>query len=119
MATLESNARNAAANAVAGLMNSGTAVFETSADAEVGTCTFGATAFGSASSGVATANAITKDSDAAGGTIEHVTLYTSAAAKVMECTCGTSGAEFTIGSLAINAGDEIDITELKLTMPAS
>lgn len=119
MATLEAAARNAACNGIVDLLNNGTIVFETSGDAEVATCTFGATAFGDAAAGVATANAITKDSDAAGGTIEHVSLYTSASAKLMECTIGTSGAEFTIGSLTITAADEVSISALKVTVPAS
>lgn len=121
MPTLESNARNAAVNAIAALCNSGTIVFETSGNNEVATCTFGATAFAGAITGTATANAITSDSDAAGGTIAHAHLVTSGAAPIMQCTTTATGGggDFELTSLVIGAGDTVQITSLTMTQPAS
>ena len=115
---LESNARNAAIDAVAGLLDLGTIKFETSGDVEVATCTFGATAFGAGAAGVATANAITDDSSATGGVIAQASFYTSGAAKVLECSVGTSGEDINITSLTIGVGDTVSITALTITQPA-
>ena len=90
MATLEAAARNGACNGIVDLLNNGTIVFETSGDAEVATCTFGATAFGDAAAGVATAHATQRISDAAGGTIEQRLHSIRRVRKLMECTIGTS-----------------------------
>jgi hypothetical protein len=117
--TLTDTARNAACNAIVDLLDSGTAKFETSADVEVATCTFGATAFGAAASGVATANAITADSSATGGVIEHLSLYTSGATKLAELTCGVGSGECQCSNLTIGAGDTVSITAMTITVPAS
>lgn len=119
MATLETTARNAAANAVVDLLDGGTLVFETSGDAEVATLTFGTPAFGNATGGVATANSITADSSATGGTVDHASLYTSGAAKVLEATTGTSGAEINLSSLSVGAGANVSCSSLTYTQSAS
>lgn len=119
MPTLTEIARNAACDAIVDQLDGGTVIFETSGNAEVATCTFGTPAFGAASSGLATANSITDDTSASGGTIDHAKLKTSGAAEVMEVTCGTSGAEINLTSLSIGAGDTVSITSLTVTMPAS
>lgn len=121
MATLATIARNAAVDAVAGLLDSGNIRFETSANNEVATCNFGATAFGSASSGTATANSIADDTNATGGTIDHAKLRTSGAAEVMTVTCTATGGggDIELTSLVIGAGDTVSVTSLTLTQPAS
>jgi hypothetical protein len=119
MAVLETVARNAACNAIVDLLDSGTLVFETSADGEVATLSFSATAFGAASSGTASANEIFDDTSAAGGTVAQASLYTSASAKVMECTVGTGGAEINLSSLTVGAGDTVSCSALSITVPAS
>lgn len=121
MATLTDAVRNAMCNAAAGLFNNGTIAFRTSADAEVATCTFGATAFGAAAAGVATANAITPDSSATGGTVAKAVLRTSAPADAITCTATVTGGggEFTASNMTLGAGDTVNVTALTLTMPAS
>ena len=123
MAILETNARNAAANAIVDLIDSGpgagTLEFETSGDVEVATLTFSDPAFGSASLGTATASAITSDLNATGGTIAQASIYTSTGTKILEATVSTSGAEINLSSLNISAGDVVSVTNLTLTVPAS
>ena len=117
--TLETNARNAAANAIAALHNSGTLEFQTSTGAEVATVTFSATAFGAAATGVATANAIAEDTSATGGEAVQFATKTSAAAKILGGTVGTSGTDITIDNTTITAGVTVDLTSFKITVPAS
>jgi len=119
MPTLATIARNAAVDAVAALLNSGDIRFETSGNAQVALCGFGATAFGSAATGSATANAISDDSDADGGTVDHAVLRKSDTSEVMECTCGTSGSDINLSSLTIGAGDTVKVTSFTLSQAAS
>ena len=122
MATLTDTSRNAAVNAVAALCNSGTVKFHTAAHSVVATCTFGATAFGASASGTATANAITDDTNATGGTIDHAHLYKSdGTTDLMSVTCTATGGggDIELSSLSIGAGDTVSITSLTLTQPAS
>ena len=120
MATLATAARNAAADAVAALLNNGTIVGNTSGGSEVFTCTFGATAFAAASVGVATANSIASDSSATGGTVASVLLKTSAPATLITCTATVTGGggDFTASTLTIGAGDTVAVSSLTLTQPA-
>lgn len=117
--TLETNARNAAANAVGALLNGGTLEFQTSGGVEVATLTFDATAFGAAASGVITANAITEDADVTGGTITQFVAKTSAAAAVFGGTVGTSGADINLTSTTLAAGETLSITSFTYTQPAT
>lgn len=123
MPTLETSARNAACNAIVDLIDAGadagTLVFQTSGDAEVATLTFSDPAFGSAASGVATAGAITSDTSATGGTVAQASAFDSNAAKVIEFTVSTSGADINLSSLTIGAGDTVSMSSLTVTMPAS
>lgn len=123
MAVLETAARNAACNAIVDLIDAGagagTLRFETSGDVEVATLTFSDPAFGNAATGVATASAITSDTNATGGTIAQASIYDSDSNKVLEATCGTSGAEINLSSLTIGAGDTVSISSLTVTVPAS
>jgi len=121
MATLTAAARNAGIEAIGALCNSGTIEFQTSGDVEVATCTFGATAFGSGSTGTITANSITDDSSATGGVIDHAKFFTSGAAEVLEATCTVTsgGGDFELTSLTIGAGDTVSVTSLTMTLPAT
>lgn len=123
MPTLETAARNAAADAIVDLLDAGagagTLEFETSGDVEVATLTFSDPAFGSAAAGVATASAITDDTNATGGTIAQASFYDSDSNKVLEATVGTSGADINLSSLTVGAGDTVSISSLTLTVPAS
>jgi hypothetical protein len=121
--------RNAAADAVCSRCNGGTikiysgtrpstADTALSGNTLLATGTFSATAFGAASNGVATANAITKESSApAGGTATFARLYTSGAAPVVDISVGTSGAELTINSATIVLGLEVLFNSCMYTQP--
>lgn len=121
MATLSTTARNAACDALAALFNSGTIEFQTSGHNEVATCTFGATAFGAAVTGVATANAIASDTSATGGTIAHGHMKSSGGTALIDVTVTAvgGGGDITITNLVIGAGDTVSISSLTMTVPAS
>jgi hypothetical protein len=117
--TLQNNARNAAADAIAALHDSGTLVFQTSGDATVATIGFASTAFGAASSGTATANTMTPDTNAAGGTTTKFITRTSASATILAGTVGTSGTDITIDNTVVPSGVTVDLTSFSITVPAS
>lgn len=125
MPTLETAARNAACDAVVDLIDAGagagTLVFETSGDVEVATLTFSDPAFGNAAAGVATANSITSDTDATGGTVAQASLYDSDSNKVCELTVTVTsgGGDIELSSLTIGSGDTVSLSSLTITMPAS
>lgn len=81
--------------------------------------TMNATAFGSASSGSATANAITADSSAdATGTAAFARLYASDGTTCLaQLTVGTSGAELNLSTLSIVSGVNVSVTSMVLTQP--
>jgi hypothetical protein len=120
---LEPAVRNAACDAIVdaidGGAGAGTMEFETSGDAELATLTFSDPAFGAASSGVATASAITSDTSANAGTIAQCSVYTSAPTKLWEWDAGTSGTSIIVSSTSVGAGDTISCSSLTVTMPAS
>lgn len=118
--TLENNARSAACDAVVDLLDGGTIEFQTAGNAEVATLTFGTPAFGAASNGVATANAITSDTDATGGTITKAVFKTSAAAAVFTAsvTATSGGGDIELSSVAIGAGDTVSMSAYTHTQPA-
>lgn len=122
MPTLSTSARNAACDAIVDLLDAGAGpgqlVFRTSGDVEVATLTFSDPAFGAASNGVATADTISEDLSATGGTMTKATLEDSNANIVMTCTAGTSG-EFAMTSAVVAAGVEVAVDSLTVTMPAS
>ena len=98
----------------------GYAMFETSGDVEVAKCTLSDPCAGSASAGVITFNAISSDTDADGGTIDHVSFYAGDATKICEATIATdSTQELQIGNLTITVGSTVGISSLTLTVPAS
>ena len=82
-----------------------------------------ATAFGASTSGTsdglatATANAITSDTNAAGGTAGHFRIKSGAGTVIMQGNVGTSGADLNLNTVTITAGDTVAITSLKATQP--
>lgn len=126
--TLTTAARNAACDAIVDLIDAGTGAgyLEIKSGAstvagtnEVATLAFSDPAFGAASSGVATASAITDDTSATGGTASHFTIFDSDNAAVMQGTVSTSGADLNLSSVTIGAGDTVSISSFTVTMPAS
>lgn len=123
------NSRNVELNALAALMNSGTLAIYTGTQPAtpesavtgtlLGTLTLNATAFGAASGGVITANAITGDTTAdATGTAGYFRIWKSdGTTAVLDGTVGTSGADLNLNSVAIQAGADIEITSLTITLP--
>jgi len=116
--THSSAARSAAADAVVDLLDvggAGTLRFLTSGDAVVATLTFDSTAFGAASAGVATANAITSDTNAVGGTVAKWEARNNANAMVFAGAAGTSGSDINLSSLTVGASDTVSISSLTYT----
>lgn len=122
--------RNSDANAVGTATNVGTTqtggavVFMTSGDVEVATMRMSNPAFGSAASGVITANAITSDSSATGGTVALFKVVDRDDTEVFRGTVGLdgSGADIEmapdVGSLAIAANATVGISTLTYTAGA-
>lgn len=121
MATLSVEARNAAVDAIAGLCDDGSVRFLTVGHSEVATVGFDDPAFNAASSGTAAAKAMTPDTDATGGTIEYAKMLKSDGTSEVfsNLTCGTADTDIILSSLAIGAGDTLNITALTITQPAS
>lgn len=83
---------------------------------------FSATAFGAASNGVATANAITQDSaiDASGTATFFRAFETGGTTVVFQGTCGASGADLNISpSAALVQNGTLSITSMTYTQPKS
>ena len=118
-------ARNAATDAVTTLIGaSGNLVFRitgstvTSPSAAAATLPLSATAFGASSSGTATANAITSDTNAAGNAsaVAFATLQTSGGTVVIQCAVAASGSDINMtGGLTVASGDTVSCSSLTYT----
>lgn len=121
-------AANAAADAMAALLNTGyLRIYDgtqaTDADTALGAQTllaelrFGATAFGAASAGVATANAITADSSAnATGTASWFRcLKSDGTTVVYDGSVGTATSDLVLNTVSIVAAASVTVTALTLT----
>ena len=121
-------ARNAAGDAVVALIGaSGKLAFRLtgtvgSPGTVVATLPLSATAFGAASSGVNTANAITSDTNATGNAspVATATLQTSAGTVVIHCAVAASASDINMSNgLTIAAGDTVSCSSLTYTaLPA-
>jgi hypothetical protein len=100
-----------------------TNVSDASSGTLLGTCTFSATAFGAAATGVATAAAITSDSTADNsGDAGHFRLYKGAAGDTSASAQGTAGnagdtPDMTFDNKTIVAGGVIAISSMTVTVP--
>lgn len=127
-------ARNAACDAIVDLIDvgspNGTITILTGAqpatvggaDAGVvlGTLNFAATAFGAASSGVATAAAIASDTAAdASGTAGHFTVADANALAIADGTCGQGSGDMNFDNNVIVSGGIIACTAFTVTVPVS
>jgi len=108
---------DAVVDAIDGGTGPGTLEFQTSGDVEVATLTFSATAFGAASSGTATANAITDDSSATGGIIAKFVVKDGDGTVIFSGSVGTSGEDINLSSLSIAATDTVSVSSLTYSAP--
>lgn len=92
-------------------------------DADSGTLlatgTFGGTAFGAASNGVANANAITGGTIAATGTAQHYRVKNGSGTVIFQGGVGTSGQDMTVGTVSFVSGAVFSISAFTVTVPAS
>lgn len=116
--------RNAIADLVVDSIDAGDAAgvleFQTSGNQEVATLTFGDPAFGGASNGTATANAITEDSDATGGTIAKAVIKDSDSNEVLSCsvTGPGGGGDIELSSVEVSAGQTVSLNSLTYSAPS-
>jgi len=127
--TLATATATAGADPMAALCNGGSVKFYTAprpatantaitTQVLLATCTFANPAFASAVAGVATAHALTADSDcAASGTAAWARFLTSGAAAVCDGSVGTSGADCNLSSTALVAHGTLTITSCTITVP--
>jgi hypothetical protein len=86
----------------------------------VATLPLSATAFGAASGGTATANAITSDTNATGNAspVANATLQTGGGTVIVHCAVAASGSDINMsGGLTIGAGDTVSCSSLTYTAP--
>jgi hypothetical protein len=129
---LNTTPRNAACDAIVDLIDAGTPpgtiAIRTGAqptnvgDADIGTLlgtlTFSTTAFGSAASGTATANAITSDTSAdASGTAGHFRIKNAAGTVIADGTCGQGSGDLSFNNSVIVAGGTIAISNFSISVP--
>ncbi len=122
MATLETNARNAACDAIVGLLDGGTIEIQESDDTVLAVLPFGTPAFGASSNGTATAEAITPDSSAdATGTAAKFICKDSEGNPVFGGTVTAlgGGGDMELVSTSIVATQPVTITSFTFTIPAS
>ena len=88
-------------------------------DSDIATLTFSATAFGAASNGVATAAAITDDTDCNVGSVTKFTVFSGAGTTLFtgSVTATGNGGDIILSSTAIGAGDTISISSLTYEAP--
>ena len=98
----------------------GTLVFQTAGDIPVATLVFSNPAFGASASGTATANSITADSSAAGGTIAKARLKNQAGTDKIVCsvTATGGGGDIELDTVIVLAGQQVGLTSLTYTAPA-
>ena len=72
---------------------------------------------GGNSDGVATADVIAPDTNAAGGTIAFATLEDSVGTVCAHCAVGTSGSDINLSSLSPQSGDTVSVSDLTYEAP--
>lgn len=99
----------------------GSLLFETSGDVEVATmASVQNPAFGAAAAGVITLLGVTlSDLSATGGETVQFTGANGTPTDQWELTVGTGGTEIIISSTTVVATDQVDLTALTITVPAS
>jgi hypothetical protein len=95
----------------------GVLVMQTAASATVATLTFTKPAFGAAASGVATAAAITSDTNAVGGTITKFEARDSTNAVCFLGSVGVGTGDIQLSSVIVSAGQTVSVSSLTYTAP--
>lgn len=121
----ETTIRNGITDYVTGQINVGTTnpngqlIFETSGDVEVATLNFSATAFGLAVNGVATANTITDDSNATGGTVTKFKIVDRDGTTIItgSVTPLGGGGDIELSSVNVVATEKVSVSNLTYTAP--
>lgn len=125
--TLTTAARNAACDAVVDLLDIGSTdatgdiAFSTSAPATLATNNLANPAFGSSSTGVATAGTIaqgTVSGSSNPSTVALALFRNRNNVEVFRCAVAVSGSDINLSGVSVNDGDTIDITSLTYTQPA-
>lgn len=115
--------RNTISDTVLALINAGTPPghleFQDSGTTVVSTLTFSNTSFAASSSGTATANSITSDTNAVGGTIAKALFKNAAGTEIFRCsvTATGGGGDITLSSVVISAGQTVSVTSLTYSAP--
>lgn len=125
--TLSNAAAKAMADALVDLVDAGgagTLTLHESDNTEVASLALSATAFGAAttaSPAVATAAAITDDSDADGGDLSggYHRFNNNAGTEVWRGSVGTSGADLNLSTLTIGAGAVVSCSSYTVSQPTS
>ena len=109
--------RNALCNLVVDQIYEGTPPgkieLQTAADAVAATLLFGNPAFGNAAGGVANANAIAQDTNAAGGVVAKAVMKNAAGQEKFRCSVsGPGGGDIELSTTNINAGQTVTISAL-------
>jgi hypothetical protein len=124
MATISSAARNAACDAIVDLFDVGGAgklILQESGPSTLATLTFNSTAFGDASTGVATlvvSPAISATASAT-GTASLFSMQQNDDTEVISGTVATSGGDITIDNTSVTSGQTVNLNSLTVTVPAS
>lgn len=97
----------------------GKIIMQTAGSTTVATLTFANPAFGAASSGVATAAAITADNSAVGGTVAKAEFRQGGGTAVVLCsvTATGGGGDIQLNSVVISTGQSVSISSLTYTAP--
>ncbi len=91
----------------------------TAANTVVASLAFPSTmAFGAAAAGVLTANTITSDSSAAGGTAAWFSIQRATGQRAIDGSVGTSGADLNLNSTTITTGATVAISAFTVTFAA-
>ena len=117
--------RNSLANLVVDAIDLGSAdstgdlIIMTSGDVEVATLVFLNPAFGAAGSGTSTANAITSDTSATGGTAALFKIQDRDNAEIFRGTVTATGGggDIELSSVSIGASDTVAISSFTYTAP--
>ena len=113
--------RTGVANFVVDQLDEGTPpgqlIFQTAGGAEVATLDFANPAFGAAAAGVATAGAISSDTNATGGTITKAELRNAAGTAKILCsvTASGGGGDIELSAVIVTAGQTVSMSALTYT----